>query len=132
MYYELHLPFPPTVNNYYVKTKRGVYISMKGRKFRSLTSAEVIKQLPEVHFPATERLLVEVVLYPPDKRKRDLGNYDKALMDAITHSGLWEDDSQIDQQFFYRGVVHSPSGKTLVRILDAGPVLALDYSLPTR
>lgn len=127
MQYEIYLPFPPTVNNYYVKTQRGVFISQKGRKFRHDTAEAVNEQLPGVHID--EKMLVEVVLYPPDKRVRDLGNYDKALMDALTECGLWEDDSLIDQQFFYRGEKHK-GGMVFMRITDAGPILRVTQRLP--
>jgi crossover junction endodeoxyribonuclease RusA len=32
---------------------------------------------------------------PPDARRRDIDNYNKALFDALTHAGIWEDDSQV-------------------------------------
>lgn len=100
---------------------------MKGKAFRSGVLSAVQEQLAGVHL--TDKLLVEVILYPPDRRVRDLGNYDKALMDAITESGLWEDDSLIDQQFFYRGEVVK-SGMVYMRIQDAGPVLKLNQTPP--
>jgi len=127
MFYEIYLPFPPTVNNYYVKTKRGVFISTKGKQFRAQVAEAIVEQLPDVFI--TDRMLVEVILYMPDKRKRDLGNYDKALMDAITEGGLWEDDELIDQQFFYRGCL-TKGGQTYMRICDAGPILQLDQRPP--
>ncbi|MEY4713325.1 MAG: hypothetical protein RIS88_2775 [Pseudomonadota bacterium] len=32
----------------------------------------------------------------PDRRRRDLDNTLKATQDAMTHAGIWDDDSQID------------------------------------
>ena len=134
MNYELFLPFPPTVNNYYVKTKRGVFISMKGKKFRAEVEEAVNQQLPSVFIE--DKMLVEVVLYPPDRRIRDLGNYDKALMDALTECGLWEDDSLIDQQFFYRGEVFNGEagnrkhGMVYMKISDAGPIMKIGQRPP--
>ena len=128
MHYEIHLPFPPTVNNYYVKTNRGIYISQKGRKFRAEVLKAISEQLPGVHID--ERMLVEIVLYPPDARKRDVDNYNKALLDAITEADLWEDDKLIDQLFMYRGQVRSRNGSVYVRITDAGPVISSEQMLP--
>ena len=122
MFYELYLPFPPTVNNYYVKTARGMFISMKGKKFREEVAESIVQQLPGVFLQ--DKLLVEVILYPPDNRIRDLGNYDKALMDALTVGKFWEDDSLIDQAFYYRGEVYK-GGMTYIRIQDAGPILKM-------
>jgi crossover junction endodeoxyribonuclease RusA len=41
------------------------------------------------------KLDVSIILYPPDIRVRDLDNYFKAPLDALTHARLWGDDSQI-------------------------------------
>lgn len=125
---QLFLPFPPTVNNYYVKTQRGVFISQKGRKFRDDAHQRIYEQLGD-HTIGNRRVLIEVILYPPDKRTRDIGNYDKGLLDAITTSGLWDDDSQVDQQFFYRGEIVK-GGLTRIHITDAGPILPLGYEFP--
>ena len=127
MFYEIYLPFPPTVNSYYVKTRNGVFISKKGKLFREQVAESIVEQLPDTFIQ--DRMLVEVILYPPDKRVRDLGNYDKALMDAITEGGLWEDDELIDQQFFYRGC-QTKGGLTYMRIGDAGPILQMDQRPP--
>lgn len=127
MHYELYLPFPPTNNNYYVKTGRGVYISHKGRKFRDEVAEAVIEQLPGVHID--DRILVETVYFMPDKRRRDIANYSKALHDALTLSGLWEDDELIDQNFEYRGAV-TRGGSVMVRITDAGPIIQVGQAPP--
>lgn len=127
MHYELYLPFPPTNNNYYVKTGRGVYISHKGRKFRELVAEAVNEQIPDVTIE--DRILVETVYFMPDRRKRDVANYSKALHDALTIAGLWEDDELIDQNFEYRGEVSKPGG-VFVRITDAGPVIKIGDTPP--
>jgi hypothetical protein len=31
---------------------------------------------------------VEILLYPPDNRRRDIDNYTKGLFDALTHAGV--------------------------------------------
>ena len=38
---------------------------------------------------------VLVNLLPPDKRRRDIENTAKCLLDSLTHAGLWLDDYQI-------------------------------------
>ena len=128
MHYELYLPFPPTVNNYYKKSKAGGrYISEKGRLFRALVEEAVVEQLPFVHID--ERVLVEAVIFPPDRRKRDIANYEKALSDSLTEAGLWEDDELIDQYFMYRGVVVK-GGQVFIRITEAGPLISDPGMLP--
>lgn len=36
------------------------------------------------------RLVIEY--RPPDKRRRDVDNYNKAILDALTACGFWDDD----------------------------------------
>lgn len=48
-------------------------------------------------WPLTGRLAVSIRVYPPDKRRRDLDNLMKCLIDALQHAGMYQDDSQIDR-----------------------------------
>ena len=128
MFYEIYLPFPPTVNNYYSKSKAGGrFISHKGRAFRDMVIEEITAQLPGIAIDY--RMLVEIVLFPPDNRIRNIDNYNKALLDAISHAGLWADDHLIDQLFIYRGQVRR-SGSVYVRINEAGPTIRDVTMLP--
>ncbi len=43
-----------------------------------------------------------ILVYPPDRRARDLDNLGKALLDALTKAGVYGDDSQIDHLTFAR------------------------------
>ena len=91
--------------------------------------AEVVTStLPDVRIE--DRILLEIVLFPPDRRVRDIDNYNKALLDAISHSGLWVDDNLIDQLFVYRGIVRTNHGSVYVRITEAGPVISDVSMLP--
>jgi len=99
----VNLPFPPTINSYYVSKGRGKFISKNGRIFREKVSEECLEQ--SIYGARLElKLKVEVVLYPPDNRVRDLDNYMKALLDALTHAKVWSDDSLIDELIVYRGI----------------------------
>lgn len=123
---EIFLPWPPTVNSYYAHTRNGVFISKKGRAYRKLVEDDLAAQNACVELDGP--LYVEVVLHPPDRRGRDLDNYMKALLDACTKGGLWEDDKLIDQLEIRRGEV-TQKGLVVMRITDAGPVIPLSISL---
>ena len=51
----------------------------------------------------SERLKVSLVLNPPTLRKYDIDNFCKALFDAISKSGFWLDDEQIDVLIIKKG-----------------------------
>ncbi len=96
----LTLPFPPSVNTYWRAPNKGPLkgrhlISAKGREYQSTACAAIIEQLRRLPKPTTASASVEIIFYPPDARRRDLDNYNKALFDALTHAGVWEDDSQV-------------------------------------
>lgn len=103
----LRLPYPPSTNTYWRHPTKGKLagrhlISEAGRAYRSSVAVEVFKQLGHIK-PADGRLAVKVIAYMPDRRRRDLDNILKALFDALTHAGLWLDDSQIDFISISRG-----------------------------
>jgi crossover junction endodeoxyribonuclease RusA len=65
--------------------------------------------------PLTGALAVEVKLHPPDRRRRDLDNLLKALLDALQHAGVYADDSLIDRLSVEKGEV-AVGGKAVVVI----------------
>ena len=101
-WYELHLPFPPSINGYWRSIKRGKIcaqiLSEKGRDYKK-TVAEVVGKMD----PFEGRIGVYMELCPPDRRKRDIDNYVKAVLDSLTECGVWIDDSQIDVLCVERG-----------------------------
>jgi len=117
----IFLPFPPTVNSYYSSGHGKVrYVSAAGKKFRNEVVESVNEQCSGIRIDS--RINLEVILYPPDRRKRDLDNYMKALLDAVTHSGLWADDELIDQLSIYRGETQR-SGISRLEINLGGPII---------
>ncbi len=77
-------------------------MSAKGRSFRDEAVMAITKQgLCGKEF--SERLSVKVTLFPPDRRKRDIDNFQKAPFDALTHAKFWKDDEQVDKLLIVRG-----------------------------
>jgi len=98
---EITLPWPPTVNTYYRNVGGVMKISEKGRSYSKAVADQVMIQRAAKQF--TGRLYVRIVAWPPDKRKRDLDNLFKSVLDSLTKAGVWLDDSQIDELSIYRG-----------------------------
>jgi len=98
----LEVPFPPSVNSYYRSIRRGricqSILSKKGREYKDKVKA-IIGDIK----PLEGRLAVYIELCPPDRRRRDIDNYTKALLDSLTESGVWLDDEQIDYLLIARG-----------------------------
>jgi Holliday junction resolvase RusA-like endonuclease len=112
---ELQLPYPPSVNHYFRVVGRRVLISREGRAFRT----RVCSTLAALGVrPLEGPLAVEVEVYPPDNRRRDIDNTMKALLDALQHGGAYRDDSQIVRLVIEKCAVVE-NGRTLARI---GPV----------
>lgn len=99
----IDLPFPNSTNSHWRVGRGHHYISPKGIAFR-----EAVKVAVKLHGQKAPngRLAIGVMLYPPDKRKRDIDNYGtKSLLDALTYSGIIEDDSLIDRLVIERGSI---------------------------
>lgn len=122
---KLVLPFPPSVNAYWRAPNKGPLagrhlVSADGRKYQSAASVAIIEQLRRLPKPSTEQASVEITLYPPDARRRDLDNYNKALFDALTHAGVWEDDSQVKRMLVEWGPI-VPKGRVEITIRKYEP-----------
>ena len=119
---QIILPYPPSVNHYWVHTGRGVRVSDAGKSFRLAVSMTVNAMRRDGLAPPHAiggRLAVEVFVYPPDNRQRDLDNVLKATLDALGSSDgacrVYGDDAQIDRLVVTRCAVASP-GRLVVLI----------------
>lgn len=109
------LPWPPTVNHYWRHVDGKVLISATGRRYRS--NVGWLCKASGVRFALGARLSVEIQAFPPDRRRRDLDNLSKSLLDALGHGGVYADDSQIDRLLICRGDPE-PAGKVIVTVTE--------------
>jgi crossover junction endodeoxyribonuclease RusA len=91
----LELPWPPTVNRYYRNVGFRTLISREGRAYRRHACALLGGNGPQKP-PADGRIALAMDAFPPDRRKRDLDNLQKAVLDALQYAGIYRDDSQVD------------------------------------
>ena len=89
----LTLPWPPSINTYWRTFQGRMIISAKGRDYRKAVFEQVTLQAGALNYQG--KLRVEIEAYRPDKRRRDLDNLLKAVLDGCTHADVWEDDSNI-------------------------------------
>jgi Holliday junction resolvase RusA-like endonuclease len=87
MYYLV--PWPPSVNQYWRAVKGRNILSEKARKWKKLAEQQLMTQKIEMmEGPA----VIIIHLYPPTRRKYDIDNRVKAILDLLVKCGIIEDD----------------------------------------
>ncbi|RCL03036.1 MAG: crossover junction endodeoxyribonuclease RusA [Candidatus Tokpelaia sp. JSC189] len=116
---KLDLPFPPSVNGLY---RNG---GMKKGRHRTARYKAWVREaslcVGEVHRKAMSAYSLLIVLKRPDRRMRDLGNYEKAISDLLVSHGVVRDDSDCCSLMMKwhdamdgAGMVSSPTGASCV------------------
>lgn len=95
---EFELPYPPSINHYYRHVGPRVLISREGRKYRERVIAIIRSKMPE---RLTGHVKLSIELYPSDRRRRDVDNCLKPILDALQHAGLMVNDSQVKDLHAY-------------------------------
>ena len=120
--HQLTLPYPPSVNTYWRHVGPRVLISKHGRQYRT----DVCKQLRRRGVePIEGDLIVDIVINPPDRRRRDVDNVLKALLDSLQFGGAFEDDSQIVRLSIEKHEPRPKEGRATVRIQALPPNIDL-------
>ena len=115
----INLPWPPSMNHYWRRVGDKTLISKEGREYRK----RVIAKCMFGGQPMMRRLRCWATAFPPDRRKRDLDNLLKPLLDALQHAGMYVDDEQIDDLRIIRGELRLGGGVFVV-IEDIMPAKA--------
>lgn len=113
---QLELPWPPSSNTYWRRNGHRYFITPKGIAYRQTTT--ILATQWRDRFDKDKRLSVIVEAYPPDKRRRDVDNIFKCLLDSMQWARVYVDDSQIDRLLVERKMV-SPPGRVIVSIEEA-------------
>lgn len=115
MVQELELPWMPSVNHYYRHVGSRVLISRDGRRYRENIISKLKSENIQKH---TTKVEIEIELYPPDNRRRDVDNCLKSLLDALAFGGLYNDDSQIYKLIITKREPMPPNGLVFIRIRE--------------
>lgn len=89
------LPYPISVNKVWLRSSRGMYLNPKIEGYRKDVYYLLCKQPKFNKLP----LRLEIKMYPPDNRPRDIDNILKTLLDTLQHAGIYDNDSQIYQLY---------------------------------
>ena len=113
--HSMDLPWPPTVNHYWLSGKgTHKYVSDAGNAFREdvIAIANKHEEIEMIH----GEVVVALIAYPPDRRKRDIDNIKKAIYDGLTHAGVYKDDCKISVCFDVMDRVRVPDGEGWVHV----------------
>ena len=100
---KITLPWPPSVNH--------MHINAKGKRFRGQEYVAFcgmvanIVEREKVPAMGAQRLSVAIWLHAPNKRKVDIDNRVKPILDALQRAGVYDDDEQIDDLHVYRNEI---------------------------
>jgi len=114
----LVLPYPPSLNTYWRNLNGKTLLSKKGRLYKTAVCRAVV--WAQANKGLSCRLSVSIVLHPADRRKRDIDNSCKAILDGMQSAGVYLDDCQIDHLLVKRSSVEK-GGVALVTVKQIGP-----------
>lgn len=122
----LTLPWAPSVNNYWKPFMRPgmswpmLRLTPGARYYRGAAIVALRKITGATKYEAWKQpVRIDIELRPPDRRKRDIDNNLKPILDSLTFAGVWDDDSRVDEMTVSRGrVIDGGSVSIIVTALD--------------
>ena len=104
-----HLEFnywPPSVNNITAVVNGRKVKTKKGRDFTAHVCADIEALRSKFDIPFFEKnVKVYITVYPPDRRRFDIDNMSKGILDSMTAAKIWRDDSQVVKLTIEKGDV---------------------------
>lgn len=96
----LALPYPPSVNHYYQpflkrigqRVVAAIRLGNRARQYRRGVTGLLRGRTGRVF---TEQLAMRQVRHDPPSQPGDIDNFNKGLLDGITHARVWTDDKLV-------------------------------------
>jgi crossover junction endodeoxyribonuclease RusA len=113
---EIIIPSVPISVNLLYRTCRGrPRLSKRGRQYKIETRQYVESQFIGMH-PLESKISLTVDMYFKDKRKRDVDNHLKSLLDSL-EGIMFVDDSQI-YEIIARKTIGCPENRTVISLAE--------------
>ncbi len=112
---EVRLSWPPSVNHYWKARGSRRFISPMAKAW--LDEAILLLRATKVRFDGPVR--VRMLLSPPDRRRRDGDNLEKAIMDSLVKASVIQDDSLAYVKRSCREVLDEYLGYVLLEVEEA-------------
>ena len=87
-----------------------MHINKRGKSYRTC-----VRYILKDETPLEGKLKLHIDVFPPDKRKRDLDNINKCLIDSLQYGGVIKDDFDIDSLSMKRCEVIK-GGKVIIKL----------------
>ena len=108
-----------------------MYINARGRRFPNKKALDYKIKVQDIVIDQSAKkygsapITLQIWVYPPDRRKRDISNIIKIVEDSLQDAGVYDDDFQINLLLVQRGKIIK-GGKITIMIeedteLDAQP-----------
>lgn len=113
--FDMELPFPLSVNALHIPAgDNKIKLSPRAKEYYG----DMTRILSECDYGTmTGRIKVDLWVYEPDRRRRDINNLTKSLFDALQYCKVIQDDAQIDETHIYRCECWK-GGKVRVRMVE--------------
>jgi crossover junction endodeoxyribonuclease RusA len=116
----LNLPYPPSINNYWIASGHRRFISQRGRDFKQAVAEFVIEwRVPKL---GDSPVWVDIILRPRTKKLMDIDNCIKPILDALQDAGVFDDDVQVQRVTIERGLPIKGGGCVVMLDRISSPV----------
>ena len=110
------LPFPPSVNDYWGKTKRGfVFLKPAARKYKKAVELVLTRSGFGV-YPTKDKVSLKIVSHKSDARRYDIDNLLKALLDSMK-GRVFVDDFDVDEITIKRGEIDRDNPRVEIEVM---------------
>ena len=101
------------MNTYWRNFRGRTILSKAGREYKKAIAEYVVENnVPKF---GENKLKITMILQPKDKRKMDIDNRIKCVLDSLQEAGVFDDDFQVDELHVMRGE-QVKGGKLLLTI----------------
>ena len=113
---DLKLPVPPTLNHSIGTRGKFRFLTKEYKEFLwSVAEEWARKRIDDWYFETSYD--VRILLFFPTRRRCDIDNRVKPILDALTRAGVWKDDVLVNRITVERGEVDKEEPRSEVRII---------------
>lgn len=113
--FKIRTLFPPSANSIWRNARGKTYLSLEYKSFLQSVVNCCAETLTK-HWETDAQYVVYIELHPSTRRKYDVDNRIKPVLDALTKAGVWDDDSQVVQVTAMKDSVQKSSPCAIVTV----------------